>query len=164
MRCEKVKEKLSALLDNELENKKRQEIEQHLAECSGCKREMKLLTQTWNALEVWEKIEPLDNFEARFWQRVREKELRQPIFQRLLKIALPAPAMALIIIAIGLLGGIYLGNILYLNETKVSTDESLSLGKENFLYLDNFEDFPPESLGGIYISLTSQRNNFKIEE
>lgn len=160
MRCEKIKEKLSAFIDNELDREKTSKIEQHLAECSDCNQELKILAKTWGALEVWEKIEPSDNFEARFWQRVREREPRQLLFQRLLTKVIPVPT-TVIILAIGLLGGIYLGNIVYPKETKVSTDESLSLGKENFLYLDNFEDFPPESVGGVYIILTSQKNDFK---
>jgi len=164
MKCEKVKERLSAFMDNELDRKKSSEIEQHLAECSICNQEMKLLTQTWSSLELWEKIEPSDKFEIRFWQRVREKEQRQPLFQRLLQRSIPVTALGLIILVIGLLGGIYLGNILYPKEIKVYTDESLSLAEESFLYLDNFEDFSNESVGGIYISLTSERNNFKIEE
>ncbi|TET72623.1 MAG: hypothetical protein E3J56_05055 [Candidatus Aminicenantes bacterium] len=161
MRCEKVKEKLSAFIDNALDREKTSEIQQHLAECSVCNQAMKLLAQTWDALEVWEKIEPSDSFEAKFWQRVRERELRKPFFQKLLKRVIPAPA-TVIILVIGLFGGIYLGNIVFPKETKVSTNESLlSLGKENFLYLDNFEDFPPESVAGVYIVLTSQKNDFK---
>ena len=164
MRCKKVKEKFSAFIDNELDREETSEIEQHLAECPRCNQEMKLLTQAWDALEVWEKTEPSDNFEARFWQRVREREPRQSFFQKILKRLIPVPAMAMIILLVGLIGGTYLGNMLYPKKQKLSSDESLSLLKENLLYLDNFEDFPPESLGGIYISLTSQRNNFKIEE
>lgn len=160
MRCEKIKEKLSAFIDNELDREKTSDIEKHLAECSDCNQELKILAKTWDSLEVWEKIEPSDNFEARFWQRVRERELRQPLFQRLFTKAIPVPT-TVIILVIGLLGGIYLGNIVYPKENKVSGDESLSSGKENFLYLDNFEDFPPESVGGVYIVLTSQKNDFK---
>ncbi|MBE0460678.1 MAG: zf-HC2 domain-containing protein [Candidatus Aminicenantes bacterium] len=163
MKCKKVKERLSAFMDDELDRKKTSEIEQHLAECSACNQELKLLTKTWGSLEVWEKIEPSDNFEAIFWQKIRGRELRQPLFQRLLTKVIPVPT-AVIILIIGLVGGIYLCNILYPKETKVYTDESLSLVKENFLYLNNFEDFPPESLGGLYISLTSKGNNIKIEE
>ncbi|MFH1946452.1 MAG: zf-HC2 domain-containing protein [Acidobacteriota bacterium] len=160
MRCKKVKEKLPAFLDNELDREKTSEIKQHLAKCSGCNQEFKMLARTWETLEVWKKIEPSENFEARFWQRVRERELRHPLFQRLLTKIILVPTTTIILV-IGLLGGIYLGNIVYPKETKVSTDESLSLGKENFFYLDNFEDFPPESVGGVYIVLTSQKNDFR---
>lgn len=160
MRCKKIKKKLSAFLDNELDRKKTSEIEQHLAECSDCTQELKLLTQTWDALEVGEKTEPSNNFEAIFWQRVRERELGQSLYQRLLTKVIPV-LTTVIIFFIGLLGGFYLGNEIYPKEIKVSSDESLSLGKENFLYLDNFEDLPPESVGGVYIVLTSQENNFK---
>ena len=161
MRCEKVKEKLSAFIDNELEKEIRSEIEQHLAQCPVCNKELELLSQTWSTLEVWEKIKPSESFESKFWHRVREKELKQSLFQRLLTKLIPVPT-TVIILTIGLLAGIYLGNIVFPKETKVSTNESLfSLGKENFLYLDNFEDFPPESVGGVYIVLTSQKNDFK---
>lgn len=164
MRCKKAKEKLSAFIDNALDREKTLEIKQHLAECSYCEQELELLAKTWDVLDMCEKIEPSDNFEARFWQRVREREPRQSFFQKILKRLIPVPAMAMIILLAGLIGGTYLGNMLYPKKQKLSSDESLSLLKENLLYLDNFEDFPTESLGGIYISLTSQRNNFKIEE
>jgi|Deesub1362B_J571_1020462.scaffolds.fasta_scaffold02161_4 anti-sigma factor RsiW len=151
MRCKKVKEKLSAFIDKELDREKILEIEQHLAECSECNQELNLLIQAWNALEVLEKIEPSDNFEDRFWQRVRETRLRQPLFQKLSRKLLPAPVVVIILV-IGLLGGIYFGNILYPKQTKI---------KENFLNLDSFDDLPPESVGGIYFALVSKTNNFR---
>lgn len=152
MECKRVKENLSAFIDNELEGKKRLEIEEHLADCPVCNQEAKLLTQAWNALEVWEKIKASDSFEVRFWQRVREREQRQFLPQRLFRkiIQIPVPVAAAIVLVIGLLLGNYLGNILYPKETKASKE------KINFLYLDNFKDLPPESIGGVYISLVSQ--------
>ncbi|HID93111.1 MAG TPA: hypothetical protein EYP60_03340 [bacterium (Candidatus Stahlbacteria)] len=152
MECKRIKEKLSAFIDNELEEKKRLEIEQHLADCPVCNQEVKVLTQAWNALEVWKKIRASDSFEARFWQRVREREQRQFLPQRLFRriVQIPVPVAAAIVLVIGLLLGNYLGNILYPKETKAAKE------KINFLYLDNFKDLPPESIGGVYISLVSQ--------
>jgi len=161
MRCLKVRKKLSAFIDNELDETIRAKIEEHLRECFSCRHELMLLNQTWEVLEIWEKIELSENFEAKFWQRVREKAgekepLPQPrLFQRLTKIVIPASAIALIFSVLGLLCGIYLGNMLYLKETKVSPEDSLSLIKEELLYLESFENFPRESIGNIYISLAS---------
>ena len=156
MRCRKVKKKLSAFIDNELKQEIKSDVERHLAECSFCNQELMLLNQTWDALEVFEKIDTSDSFEARYWKKVREKELRQPSFQRLLKITIPASAIALVILAVGLSGGIYLGNMLFSKETEAPPENSLSVMKENLLYLENFEDLPPESVGSIYVALTSQ--------
>jgi len=163
MRCKKVKEKLSAFIDNELESKIRLKIEQHLTKCFGCEQELKILTQTWQALEKRKRIEASVNFEEKFWQRVRERELKQPLFQRLLTRVIPIPA-AFTVLIFGLAGGIYLSKILFPKETKMSSNDLYSLTNENFLYLDNFDDFPPESVGDIYISLTSLRKNSRIED
>jgi len=162
MNCIKVKKKLSALLDNEIDQKPKPDIEHHLTECPACEHEYKLLTQIWNSLEAWEKIEPSDNFEARFWQKAREKEPRLTSFQGLIRKVILVP-IATISLMIGVMGGIHLGQILFPGKTKPLTEESLLL-KRDFLYLDNFEDFPPESLAGVYLSLTSQRDNFNFEE
>ena len=161
MRCQKVRKKLSAFIDNELDGAMRVKLEEHLRECFSCRQELRLLSQTWEVLGIWEKIEPSDNFEAKFWQRVKEKvkerELkpRARLFQWLTKIAVPSSAIALIFLALGLLCGIYLGDMLYPEENRVLPENSLSLIKENLLFLESFEDFPRESVANIYISLAS---------
>ena len=163
MECKKVKEKLSASIDNELKDNDRQKIEQHLANCPLCRQEARFLSLAWNALEVWEKIEIPDNFEVRFWQRVREREPKKLPIKRLIRriVEISVPAAAVIILVMGLiLGnylGNYLGNILYPIETKLSNNKVISLEKKDILYLDNFDDLPPESVGNVYISLVSQK-------
>lgn len=43
MHCDKIRIKLSAYLDNELESEISRRVEEHLAECSGCRKELKTL-------------------------------------------------------------------------------------------------------------------------
>lgn len=161
MECKKVKEKLSAFIDNELKESNRVKIEQHLADCPFCMQEAKLLAQAWNALEVWDKMEVPDNFEIRFWQRVRKREEKKLSIQKLIRsiVRIPVPAAAVIILVVGLILGNYLGNILYPKETKPSGDKVIALGKNDVLYLDTFNDLPPESVGEVYISLVSLKEN-----
>ena len=161
MECKKVKEKLSAFMDNELKDNDRLKIDQHLAVCSFCMQEAKLLAQTWSALEVWEKMEVPDDFETRFWQRIREREQKELPIKGLIRsiVRIPVPAAAVIILVVGLILGNYLGNILYPKETKPSNDKVVALGKNDVLYLDTFDDLPPESVGNVYISLVSLKEN-----
>lgn len=161
MECKKVKAKLSAFMDNELKDNKRLKIEQHLTDCPLCMQEAKLLAQTWSALDVWERMEVPHNFETRFWQRVREREEKKLSIQKLIRsiVRIPVPAAAVIILVTGLILGDYLGNILYPKETKLSADKVIALGKNDILYLDTFDDLPPESVGNVYMSLVSLKEN-----
>ena len=161
MECKKVKEKLSAFMDNELKDNERLKIDQHLADCPFCLQEAKLLAQTWSALEVWEKMEVPHNFETRFWQRVREREEKKLSIQKLIRsiVRIPVPAAAAIILVTGLILGNYFGNILYPKEKKLSGDKVVALGENDVLYLDSFDDLPPESVGNVYISLVSLKEN-----
>lgn len=43
MHCDEIRIKLSAYLDNELESEISGRVEEHLAECSGCRKELKTL-------------------------------------------------------------------------------------------------------------------------
>lgn len=159
MRCRKIKKKLSAFIDSELDQKMKSDVEKHLTVCSACNQELKALTHAYDAIEVWERIATSDNFETNFGQKMRERERKLTLLKRLSSIAVPASAIALVTILIsGLLSGIYLANVLYPKETKVTTENSLSVMGENFFYLEDLEDLPPKSVGGVYLDLLSPAN------
>ena len=62
-----------------------------------------------------------------------------------------APITATIILIVGILTGIYLGKTLYSESKSFVQKENIEL-----LYLNTFNDLPPDSIGGIYTSLVSQ--------
>ncbi|HCJ66906.1 MAG TPA: hypothetical protein DHV62_06155 [Elusimicrobia bacterium] len=154
MECKKIRKRLSALIDGQLNLKEKEEILTHLHQCPGCKNEMEILKRTWDSLAVWQGIKTAENFEFKFWERIKvEEETKRfslfEIFKRILPI--PVPVVAGIIFLIGLLGGIYLNEKLQLGKIKSSSDTMLAVA--------NFEEFPTESLEAAYISLTASENN-----
>jgi predicted anti-sigma-YlaC factor YlaD len=51
--CKKVRKKLLAFLNNQLDKEKAKTIEQHLRTCLTCRKEEEALRSTWNLLEKY---------------------------------------------------------------------------------------------------------------
>lgn len=154
MKCNKVRKKLSAFIDEELNIKEKEEILNHLNQCPKCTKEMEILKKTWNSLEVWEGIKSSEDFELKFWERIKVEEEKRFSLSEILRriLPIPVPVAAMIIFFIGLLGGIYLNETLKVGRTQQP--------ESSLLALENFDEFPPESLEAAYISLTSYENNY----
>jgi len=103
MKCKKVKRKLSAYLDRELESKKKRTISEHLERCPDCRKELVILSQQDEFLEQLETIKPSPDFHTAFWQKVATAE-QAGIKREATKIPrlswLPVPAMSFLIILI----------------------------------------------------------------
>lgn len=155
MRCKKVKRKLYAYLDNELNESQKVKIQQHLCHCSDCAREAQLLTGTSSALKIWRDIEPSDNFSATFWRKVAAQEARQPLHPSFLTrlIHIPFTVAITTVLLFGLLlGGIVGSYLLPQNgEAKVKQEYVASFA------LDSFRVLPPDSIGGVYFTLAKRQ-------
>lgn len=71
MKCKKIKRKLSAYLDKELNYKEKQIVEKHLKECVNCMDELDILSNQDKFLIKIETIEPSFNFRNIFWRKVQ---------------------------------------------------------------------------------------------
>ncbi len=104
MECKKVKRKLSAYLDNELNNKEKQFIYEYLQNCEFCQNELNSLLQQDRYLKQLDSIEPPSDFVLKFWQKV--KSLKQIEIKKLDTIEninphwLTIPAMNILIVLI----------------------------------------------------------------
>ena len=65
---------------------------------------------------------------------------------------------SLLMLVGGISLGIYLGNMVASSNAQTAKAQSSSQDKERFfnsIYLDSFHDLPPESVGGVYVTLAS---------
>ncbi len=72
--CRKVKGELSAYLDKEIKDKRRQFISEHLKSCSECKKEFNILAKRDEYLRQLERVVSSSNFIEKFWQKVSDNE------------------------------------------------------------------------------------------
>jgi len=99
MKCKKLKRKLSAYLDNELPNKEKQLIYEHLQKCEICQNELTSLLQQDKFLKQLQSIEPSINFDIKMWEKIRLQTANHE--PRIIKLSwLPIPAMSFLIILI----------------------------------------------------------------
>ena len=145
MNCKTAREKIDRFLDHELPEKEGKELEEHLRNCFSCqeeKQKAKKLHELIRALLT--KIEPSNNFENSFWQKVTEREKAHP---PLLPLFFPtlSQAIALLLIAflIGGTGGILTTANQKKQEPKI-TPASLSRFPE-------YKGLPAASMTAIYL-------------
>ncbi|RLE07661.1 hypothetical protein DRZ78_02600 [Candidatus Aerophobetes bacterium] len=151
MKCKKIRKKLVAYLDGELEKKQRLLIEEHLLRCAECKKEVDLLSKTLYLLKDQQRLKPSEDFEANLWEKIysKERQVLPHFLRRRAYLILPAAVAAALII------GVVIGNLL----GKVISFQNVNLEEEylSSIGLDNFQDLPPGSLPDVYFSLANQQ-------
>lgn len=165
MRCRKVRRKLSAFLDHEVGKKDQERITSHLESCPFCREDSITLATLSLLLEKGkENVKP----SPYFWNRLEQKITRigesQTIFEKLLERLNQAfiPATATAVLIIGLFIGTQLGGVVYSNIANKLNPESFTLVQKDAdqsLYLNALDDFPGESLGGIYNALLTENKS-----
>ena len=149
MECAQVKQMISRYVDQDLDPQEKRSLEDHIGKCPSCQEAMEGQMAVHNLLAEAEKFEAPLGFATRVMARIEEKERRpsfwsfftlQPAFLRMAEVA-----FALVIVFIGMVSG----NLLVtskLPERSVTVQETFSL--------DLFQATPPDSIGGIYMTLT----------
>ena len=88
MDCESAKRLIPAFVDGELPGEKAQRLDEHLAECAACRKELSALRATMSALDAWTGIEPrLGYADLRARIEARQARWRFPLLR-------PAPRWA----------------------------------------------------------------------
>jgi anti-sigma factor RsiW len=159
MRCQTVRKKLLLLLDQKLVPARVTQIQAHLAKCATCGRHWHALTQLWQAPIQRPSLQPSPTAWARLFRRIQNPEKSTQSWLIRLKFAQAyAPALLLLMIAgLGLAAGIHLGSsteVALPAPQAIALTDSTSDSYFRVTYLDSFDDLPPESLGGIYATLT----------
>ena len=166
MNHKQTEEKLLIYIDGDLSTRDMAAVQEHLEQCSSCKKYLDLLSEVWKA-EADVKCENPSPFlwtrlEARIDEYERNQNLFTDFFKRLIRLALPAVTLSILVG--GILLGVYLGNIPASGNTQKADVQSSPQERERFfnsIYLDSFRDLPPESVGGVYITLASNKNGGK---
>jgi hypothetical protein len=113
MKCYNVQKKLSAYEDKELKSEEHEEVTKHLLNCQPCRQQYEKFERTWQTLGELEEIHPDPWFYLQIVRKI--KETRQmmvlPALQHVFQLS-RTPAIASILLAVGILVGTYLGNIL----------------------------------------------------
>jgi len=161
--CKKVRKKLIAFLNHQLEEKKANEVEQHLDTCPLCKKEAEELRLTWNLLDRL----PIDKDFPDLWngilERVEKEGEKVSIFQNFIEkvTRIPAPAFCLLIFLLAIPPGTLLGkNIYYILHPQYQRDTQSAYPEE--LPLDVFDDFPGQSLGNVYLNAISESSEEEL--
>lgn len=129
--CKEIRERLSAFIDNELPPQESVLIEKHLHECPACVKEVSSLRHVMDLLDGIPDESPSRSFvpatihRASAWKR-----------SAYVKWLILMPALAVLRSTFSL--------VFYLREAGPSSCNA---------YLSSFDDFPPESLSSVYISL-----------
>jgi len=164
--CRKVRKKLPAFLNYQLEVKKAKEVEQHLDTCPLCRKEAEELRLTWNLLDRHKIDVDFPDLLNGVLKRIEKEGEKVPLFQLFIEkvTRIPAPALCLIIFLIGIPPGTFLGKNLYLtlrSSYPHYQKEAQRVYSEE-IPLDIFDDFPRQSLGNIYLNVISESSEEEL--
>ncbi|MBM3264380.1 MAG: zf-HC2 domain-containing protein [candidate division Zixibacteria bacterium] len=147
-----IQNRLLLYLDDELPDRERADIACHLAQCSPCRSYLAELKRLWET-EPAHRTPP-----SYLWKNVQTVirghapgRTRPTGVGRLFPLLRPALMTAALIVGIAI--GTYIGN---LPETVASSENPVVSAEAgeilNASYLENFQDIPPESVDGIYLT------------
>jgi anti-sigma factor RsiW len=160
MKCHSAQKKFSGYQDKELKPPEQEEVSRHLLSCRSCREQYAELEKTWQTLGNLEEIRPDPWFFRQVVGKIKEprKHGSLPGLQRVFWI-LRAPAIASIILIVGLLGGSYLGTILARCDFFPFQNNTLSNSDGLFTSLRVFDPAPPGTLAEGYLRMVSYKEN-----
>ncbi len=158
MNCRNIQKKFSAYQDKELKLQEQEEIRRHLQRCRWCQAQYAEFERVWQTLGELEEIHPDPWFYRQVLGKIKEprKHGLLPGLQWGFRV-LRAPAIASIILIVGLLAGSYLGSILercdFFPFQNISNSEGL------FTSLRVFDPAPPGTLAEGYLRMVSYKES-----
>ena len=157
MKCRSVQKKLSAYQDRELKPLEQEEISRHLLSCRSCRKDYEQLDRVWRTLEGLEVISPSPWFYPQLARRFKEPRKRGllPALEHIFQI-IGAPAIASIILVIGLAVGTYLGSSLARRDLSPSQTNPVSDSQSAFFAsMSVFDPAPPGTFAEGYLRMAS---------
>jgi len=177
MKCEDIQKGLKAFISNDLDEKKKNEIQNHLDNCLNCSRYLQKLTKLSEVVQAWKGIEPSPHLWEKVKSRINEDEslwARIFTYAFLKKATLSFAGVAAIVVLT-----LFVSNLIQKPAQKVSDDlatinfyltehqeviaqavsEELEpqpqtriyVERENILYYESIEDFPRFTRPGIIV-------------
>ena len=159
MKCRHVQERLAAYQDGEIGGKEREQIASHLEQCPACRKAYAELEQVWQKLANIPEIEASPGFEQRLIARIRTEPEPRTLwgfswFSWAYRIY-PAPAMAAVILLIGLALGGVLGNALVSGLASAPAPTQISRTDTDIVSFRAFAAVPPGTLADGYLRMAS---------
>jgi predicted anti-sigma-YlaC factor YlaD len=157
MKCRRVQKKLSIYQDRELKPLEQEEVGRHLQGCRACREEYEKLERVWQTLGGMEELRPDPWFYRQLVTKMKEPRKRGlfPSLQHVFQFV-GAPAIASIILVIGLVAGSYLGS--KLAERNRFRFQSVSVGDSQssvFASMRVFDPTPPGTFAEGYLRMAS---------
>jgi len=157
MKCNSVQKRLSAYQDGELKPVEREEFDSHLLSCRSCREKYEQLERVWRTLGGLEQIRPEPWFYAQLVKRIGRhgEHGLLPALRRVFQFV-GAPAIASVILVIGLAAGAYLGSNFVQHGLFPSQGISVS-DTENafFASMRVFDPAPPGTFAEGYLRMAS---------
>ena len=157
MKCRSVQKKLSAYQDRELEPKEQERVRNHLLSCRACREQYAELERVWKMVGQLEEIHPDQWFYRQLVRKTREprEQGQLPAVQWAFQI-FRAPAIASIILIVGLAAGAYFGNLMARYDfLPFQPAQTTSSQEALFDSLKVFDPAPPGTLAHGYLQLAN---------
>ena len=106
MECEKIQEKFSALLEGDLDSSEEKIVREHVASCSKCQRDFEAFKKTMNWLHSVDEVGAPEGFLTEIYQKIEDRRgmgYRREWVHRLVRLKLPAQAVAMVAIVLAVL-------------------------------------------------------------
>ena len=160
MKCHNIQKKLSAYQDRELEPKLQEQVRSHLLSCQSCREQYEKLERVWKTLGGVEEIHPDPWFYRQVVGKIKEPRERGllPGLQWVFQMS-RAPAIASIILIIGLVAGSYLGSILARCDLFPFQSNPVSDSQGVLTSMRAFDPAPPGTLAEGYYHMVSYKES-----
>ena len=158
MKCRNVQKRLSAYQDGELWVEELDRIKVHLMDCPECRKQYEGFLHIWYVLGELPDIQPHPEFDLHLRKRISQAGKKRfvprlrPIFG-----ILPSPFAMVTLLLVGLITGIYLGNILFEEglapfKGRQPRDTHVHMSLASFR---TFDTVPPGTLAHGYLAMAS---------
>jgi hypothetical protein len=141
MKCKKYEEKIILHLYGELDEKEREELENHVKECRECSRDFGYTEKVFKALDKSKEEVPEANWE-RCWKEIdasaRKKPARQKSFSLLPRWAYATAALLLVFVL-----GAIIGRFLFFPAREAPDEQALSPSSIQLTLQEYFEELKP---------------------
>jgi hypothetical protein len=106
MECEKVRDRFSSLLENELDPLEEKIVREHLGSCSECQKDLQQFTKTIQWIHSVKEVEVPDGFLSEIYKKMEEGKRKAPLieetrwqwFRHPFPLKLPVQAVAMVAI------------------------------------------------------------------
>jgi hypothetical protein len=106
MECEKIREKFSSFLEGDLDPPEEKVLKEHLASCATCQKDFETFKKTLDWLHSVDEVEAPEGFLTEIYKKMEDRKgrgYRQAWGHRLMRLKLPAQAVAMVAIVFAVL-------------------------------------------------------------